>query len=382
TMSSFKIRQSAAEGYPTLRSHRMGIGVFDAHGEDLHLRRADELDVVGELTDVPALVGESVPDFVLPNHMDLAYTKIRFDERSLATLADRLRGLPDPLARALSWGAAWDMLRDAELPAARFVELVSNNLPAETDIGSIKDFLGRAQAAAEVYGHPARRADHRSNIAALSRRQMLAVEPGSDVQLVWARTFIATARSPEDLDTARSLLDGGGDVPGLVVDTDVRWAIVASLAVAGTAEDSLIGDELERDPTDQGERRAAAARAARPLPEAKEEAWNKVTGDAEITLAMLRALAGAFQPADQEDVVAPYADRYFTELLAYWERREFDLAVAFANGFYPELFTDDVVRATDDLLARDDLPYPIRRILLEQRDDTLRVMRARRTDAP
>ncbi|MGH2760488.1 MAG: aminopeptidase N, partial [Actinomycetota bacterium] len=36
TMSSFKIRQSAAEGYPTLRSHRMGIGVFDAHGEDLH----------------------------------------------------------------------------------------------------------------------------------------------------------------------------------------------------------------------------------------------------------------------------------------------------------------------------------------------------------
>ncbi len=375
------ISQSAPDDYPTLRSHRMAIGLFEDKEDALVLSRELELDVVGASTHVPDLTGNTAL-LVLPNHKDLAYAKIRFDERSLATLTDRLRGLPDALARALSWGAAWDMLRDAELPAARFVDLVCNNLPAETDIGSVRDFLGRARSAAEIYGHPSKRAEHRSKLAALTRAQMYAAEAGADFQLVWARAFIAAARSDEDLALLSSLLDGGEEVSGLVVDTDVRWAIVASLAAVGAADESLIDAELERDPTDQGERRAAAARAVRPLPEAKEEAWQTVTGDAEITLAMLRAIAGAFQAPDQEKLVEPYADRYFAELLPYWERREFDLAVAFANGFYPDLFTDDVVSATDELLARKDLPFPFRRTLLEQRDDTLRVMRARRTEAP
>ncbi len=380
TISSFAVTQSAAPDHPALRSHRMAVALFDTAGEALELRRAEELDVVGERTDVSDIVGERAPDFVLPNHMDLAYAKIRFDDRSLQTLTDRLRALPDPLARALSWGAAWDMLRDAELPAGRFVDLVCNNLPSETDVGVIRDFLGRARTAVDTYGHPTNRATHRSKIAALARRQMLSAEPGSDFQLAWARAFIATARSTEDLGFVRGLLDGTQSVPGLVVDTDVRWSIVTWLAITGEADDALIAAELERDPTDQGERHAAAARAGRPVPEAKAEAWEKVTNDPEITLAMLRAIAGTFQAPDQEQLLEPYADRYFAELLPYWERREFDLAIAFANGMYPDLFTDDVVRATDELLARKGLPHPIRRILLEQRDDTLRVMRARPTD--
>ena len=380
TISSFAITQSAVPDHPALRSHRMAAGLFDAAGEGLELRRAVELDVVGQRTDVPDLVGERVPDFVLPNHMDLAYAKIRFDDRSLQTLTDRLRGLPDPLARALSWGAAWDMLRDAELPAGRFVDLVCNNLPSETDVGVIRDFGGRARTAVDVYGHPTNRATHRSKIAALARQKMLSTEPGSDFQLAWARAFIATARSAEDLGFVRGLLDGTQSVPGLVVDTDVRWSIVTWLAITGEADDTLIAAELQRDPTDQGERHAAAARAGRPVPEAKAEAWEKITNDPEITLAMLRAIAATFQASDQEPLIEPYADRYFAELLPYWERREFDLAIAFANGMYPDLFTDDVVRATDELLAREGLPGPIRRILLEQRDDTLRVSRAREAD--
>ena len=378
-ITSFAVTQTAAQSHPTLRPHRMAVGLFDADGA-IDLRRSLELDVVGEHTDVPDLVGERVPDVVLPNHLDLAYAKIRFDERSLSTLTECLRDLQDPLARALSWGAAWDMMRDAEFAARNFVDLVCNNLPSETNIGMLRDFLARASSAINVYGNPSNRPHARSKLADVAREQMRAAEPGSDTQLAWSRTFISSARSTEDLEFLRGLLDGSTEVDGLVVDTDLRWAVVTWLAITDAAGDDVIAAEFERDPTDQGERYAAAARAGRPLPEAKAEAWERITGDADISLAMLRAIMGTFQAPDQEELLEPYAAKYFDELIPFWERRGLDLGLSFAGGMYPDLYTSDVVRATDDMLSNDALPPPLRRILLEQKDDTLRVIRGRAAD--
>jgi aminopeptidase N len=358
----------------------MAIGLFDTTDGELRLRRSLEVDVIGTQTEVKELAGETVPDLILPNHMDLAYAKIRFDERSLATLTERLRNLSDPLARALSWNAVWDMVRDAELAARRFLDLALNNLPYESDIGVIKDFLGRAFSAIGIYGDPANRPSARAKLAAKAREQLLAAEAGSDFQLAWARAFIAAARDKEDLSFMRGLLEGEENVPGLEIDTDLRWHIAMSLAVAGAADDALISAELERDPTDQGERYAAAARAARPLAEAKAEAWETIIGDSAISLAMLRAIMGGFQPSDQEKLVEPFAPRYFDELLPFWQRRDSELGRAFAGGMYRELYTEEIVRRTDELLAAE-LPPMIRRILVEQRDDTLRVMRGRECDS-
>src|SRR5207247_8586934 len=102
------------------------------------------VDVVGARTEVAELAGERVPDLILPNHGDLAYAKVRFDERSLRTLNDRLRDLADPLARTICWTTAWDMLRDAELPAGRYLDLVLNNIDGESDIRAVRDLFTTA----------------------------------------------------------------------------------------------------------------------------------------------------------------------------------------------------------------------------------------------
>ena len=44
-----------------------------------------EIDVEGESTEVKEAVGQKQPDLLLLNDGDLAYAKIRLDERSLAT---------------------------------------------------------------------------------------------------------------------------------------------------------------------------------------------------------------------------------------------------------------------------------------------------------
>jgi aminopeptidase N len=378
-IESFAVLQEASPSYPTLRSHRMAFGLFDATEDGLELRDALELDVVGERTEVPQLAGEGVPDLVLPNHLDLAYAKVRFDERSLRTLTERLRDLNDPLARTVCWCAAWDMLRDAELPARRFGDLVLNNIDGESDIGVVRDLLMRASSAVSVYGDPANRAAARANVAAAAKERMLRAEPGSDFQLTFARWFIGSARAEDDVAIIRGLLDGSSSVEGLVIDTDLRWQIVSSLTRIGAATDDLIEAELERDPTDQGERYAAQARAGMPTPEAKAEAWEKVTQDPDITLSMMRAVINGFHQTDQEPLLEPYVDRYFAEVLPFWERRELDLGLAFTGGMYPRIYEKRIVRATDDLLSKE-VPPPVRRQLIEAKDETERVIRGRAAD--
>ena len=69
-----------------------------------------------------------------------------------------LRLLDDSLARALCWGAAWDMTRDAEMSATDFVTLVLTNIATETDAFGVRALPNYAAAAVNIYSHRSRRA--------------------------------------------------------------------------------------------------------------------------------------------------------------------------------------------------------------------------------
>ena len=62
-----------------------------------------ELDVDGERTEVPELVGRPQPDLLLVNDDDLAYAKIRLDERSMATRSRTRATSPTPSPAPWSW---------------------------------------------------------------------------------------------------------------------------------------------------------------------------------------------------------------------------------------------------------------------------------------
>ncbi|MDQ4097688.1 MAG: ERAP1-like C-terminal domain-containing protein, partial [Actinomycetota bacterium] len=367
--------------HPTLRTHRVAIGQYDLAGEGLVRRRRVELDVVGERTDVPDLVGERQPDLLLLNDDDLTYAKIRLDNRSVDTLSAHLSRIVDPLARALCWAATWDMVRDAELPTRRFVDLVMAHGPVEDDDANLQRLLGQASVAVEAYGDPDNRRPTRARLAAAARRGLEAAEPGSDRQLIWARARIGAGDTVEDLAWDRGLLDGTVVVEGLVVDTDLRWDLVGVLASHGADDDgALVDAEEKRDPTDIGERRAATARASRPEPEAKAEAWRKLTEES-LHLAMVRAVTGGCSQWRQEDLLRPYVEPYFSNLLTWWKERPREVALALIGGLYPgKLIEPATVAATDAALEDESLPAPVRRILLEDKDGVERALRARGAD--
>src|SRR5439155_5717636 len=95
TFTSFILLQEAPPDWPTLRSHRVAVGLYDATGVGLVRRKRVELDVVNARTEVPELIGELVPDLFLVNDDDLTFAKIRLDPRSLSTVVQRLGDLDE-----------------------------------------------------------------------------------------------------------------------------------------------------------------------------------------------------------------------------------------------------------------------------------------------
>ncbi|MGH2722011.1 MAG: aminopeptidase N, partial [Actinomycetota bacterium] len=381
--SSFALVQSAptdTAASNVLRDHRLAVGLYA--GEPGLLTRVGrvELDVSGERTEVPELVGIAQPDLVVVNDDDLTYCKVRLDERSLTTLVGRLGDLRVSLPRALCWSAAWDMTRDAEFAARDFVRLVVGSIDGEDEIGVVQTLLRQAVTAVVRFADPAWSPAGMQLLAAKAVESLWAAEPGSDHQLAWVRALAQTGETEEQLDLLAGLLAGTETVPGLVVDAELRWTLLHALVSAGRAGEAEIAAELVRDPTAAGERRAATARALVPTPEAKAEAWRRLVEDTSTPNAVQGALLAGFSDSRHLDLVEPYEAPYFAGVLRWWEERGGDTGQRLVTGLYPAAVAQRVVVATDAFLAEAGPPPALRRLIVEGRAETVRALRARAVD--
>ncbi|MCW2543339.1 MAG: aminopeptidase, partial [Frankiales bacterium] len=382
TFTAFSVLQEAPAEWPTLRSHRVAIGCYDLVDGHLVRTHREELDVVGAKTDVPTLVGRPQPALVLVNDDDLTFAKIRLDETSLATLVAHVGDFAESLPRALCWAAAWDMTRDAELPARDYVGLVQRGIGGESDIGVVQSLLRQAQSALTFYADPAWAPTGRADLAASALEAVRTAEPASDLQLAWTRALGMLASTDEQLDLLAALLDESQKLPGLTVDAELRWHLLRRLVVMGRADVDEIESELQLDPTAAGQRHAAAARASRPTAEAKAEAWAAVVESDELPNAVQAAVIGGFSQAEQVALLEPYVERYFQSVGELWATRTTEMAQNLVVGLYPALLvTSDVVQQTDTYLSSNQVPPALERLLLEGRDGVVRSLRARARDA-
>lgn len=389
-ITSFAIRQEApalpagAKGESTLRPHRIAIGFYDLDDDSGKLLRDErvELDVDGELTAVPQLVGKRRPAVVLLNDDDLSYAKVRLDEQSLAFVTEHLGDFEASLPRALCWASAWDMTRDAELATRDYLSLVLSGIGKESDIGVVQSLHRQVKLAIELYADPAWRESGLTRWTVAALEHLRAAEPGSDHQLAWARAFAATARTPEQLDLLEGLLSGGETIEGLVVDTELRWTFVQRLAVTGRFDEAEITAEYERDKTDAGERHATTARAARPTEAAKAEAWASVVESDKLPNAVQEAVIGGFVQTDQRELLAPYTEKFFAAVKDVWESRSHEMAQQIAVGLYPSIqVSQDTLDKTDAWLASAEPNAALRRLVSESRSGVERALKAQAADA-
>ncbi|GAA2147186.1 aminopeptidase N [Kitasatospora kazusensis] len=382
-IAELAVRQQATPEQPELRPHRIAVGLYrlSAAGTLERYARA-EAELAGPRTVVAELAGAGRPDLVVVNDEDLGYCLIRFDETSLATLRDHLGSLPDPLTRAVCWTALWNMARDGLLPARDFLAMVLRFAGQESDIGVLQSLHTWATQALERFTAPTHREEARRLLGAGARRELAAAEPGSGHQLAWARFLAAVASTPPELVLLGDLLSGAAAVDGLDIDQELRWSFLELLAAHGSVGEEELAAELDRDNTAAGRLRLARCLAARPLAEAKKAAWTDTVESTRLSRALVAGtVAGLVHPAHRE-LLAPYAARYFEVIERLWSERPAAIGTTLVRGLFPALqVSEATVRAADAWLAEHpDAAPPLRRLVLEGRDELVRSLRAQSRD--
>ncbi|MEQ6898299.1 aminopeptidase N [Microbacterium sp. KR10-403] len=382
-ITRFAVVQTAPADYPTIRPHRLGIGFYDLQGDTLVRVHHIELDVDGDRTDVPELKGRKRPDLVLLNDDDLAYAKIRLDDRSLATVIAHLDKISDPLARSLVWGAAWDQTRDAEASPSDYVDLVLGNIGAETESTTIRTTLNQLLLTANSYVAPAHRDQTRERVADALWQLAQAAESGSDSQLQLVTAFAAAAANDAQWQQVRSLRDGQSVLDGLEIDTDLSWQLLISLAAGGAVTGADIDAALAADNTAKGSELAAQARAALPTPADKQAAWDSLVKNDDLPNTVVRSAAIGFVHPAGAALLEPFVSQYFDMLLPVWESRTYQIASYLITGLYPAPLADVALRdATRAWLAENaEAPAALRRIVAENLAGVERALSVQARDA-
>jgi aminopeptidase N len=365
-----------------LRPHRLAVGLY-SYSPDGKLIRTHrvELDLTGERTEVAELIGLPRGDFVLANDDDLTYCKVRLDAHSLQTLQDGgLGALSDSLTRAVCWVAAWDMVRDGELAARDYLELVIAGAPTETQIGVVQSAHRQLLRALDIYADPEWSATGRARFGDVAIAAARAAAPGSDHQLAWVHAVIGSATTAEQTSVLSGWLSGAEVLDGLAVDTDLRWALVQALVARGSLEEADIDAEAQRDRTSAGVRAAATARALIPTAAAKERAWKTACEDDTLSNAVMRATIIGFAHPLQGELLRPYAARYFASAAEIWNRRTSEMAQDVIVGLFPSWSTaidEQTVQLADEFLADTSRSASLRRLVSEGRADVVRALHAR-----
>ncbi len=380
---SVTIEQLAMPEQPTLRSHRIAIGLFDRIGERLVRRNRLELDVSGARTTVDALAGQPAAELLLPNDDDLAWAKVRLDERSLAAVREgAITRIDEPLARAILWLSVLDAARDAELPVDEALRTVLDGLGDTREIGTTRLLLAGTFELIDRLGRPERRALRLASYHDRADELLAAAPAGSDAQLAFARAVIDTSATDADSTRLRAWLDGRTVPAGLEIGLELRWAAVARLAVLGRLDEAEIDAVCAFDPTTAGAEAGVAARASLPTPGAKAAAWAALVANDDTPLGLRRATARGFWRPEHLELTRPYLGRYLADMLELFSRNSPTLALAIARRAFPTtLIEPATVAAVDGALAGDGLDPSYRRLLIEARHDLQRALRTREIDA-
>ncbi len=378
-LGSLAVCQEAPHEHPALRPHHVSVGLYhrDASGALVRTHRT-ETDVTGARAEVADLAGQPRPDLVLLNDDDLDYAIVRFDEGSLATLTESIGRLEDDLARAVCWSAVTDMASQAELSVPAFVRMVAAGMGRERSVAVLENVHNTASRLMLQIADPAYVPAGKSALAAEGIALLRAAEPGSDLQLAWAELLGWTATAPDQLDFIAGLLSGGVTVPGLAVDTKLRWRLLRRLAAMDRAGDAEIDAELASDATDVGRRFALGCRAAIPDPDHKAAAWRLLAESTELGLEDSREVAKSFNLAEHAQLLAPYAEIYFAQLPAIWAARTGFLRQFLGGLLFPyPAASPELLGRAKEFVADPDIDPALARIVIEGRDTVALALRSR-----
>ncbi len=241
-----------------------------------------------------------VPDFVYANYGDNAYALVIPDTASARWLASNVGTIQDPLTRAMSWDALWELVRRRSMLPSQFIAIAERDLPHERDDQIFAAQLGHVSRAARAYLSDAEQQRDVPALESMLRMLVTDTSRAYGIRKPSLDALIRIARDPESLGYINSLLDSAS-VAHMPLGPPTRWAIVTRLLARSyqTAQ-TRYAAEMARDSTSEGRRYAFIAGAAVPDSSVKQRYFSRYLSDPTLNEDWATASLGAFNDIDQQ----------------------------------------------------------------------------------
>ena len=345
------------------RPQVVGVGAYRRAGDRLERTDLVLVEVQGARTPVELPAGA---DFLLVNDDDLTFATTRPAAGDTAGLLAAAPALPTAISRGVAVATVWDMLITGELTASEAVRCVLAVLRVETSEVVIEPYLAMAGDIAQLWAPDAERAALTAEVAAACRD--LSGRPSR--RQVALREF---ARVAGDLAEVAWLQAESGD------DVDLQWRALVRKAALGGETAAEVAGLLERDPDPDAKPRALTVRAA--IPDAGEKAavWQELAVDRTVRIGSFGQIASAFWAPGQDELLAPYADKYL-ELVPGLDRGGMIMAMVFTGRLFPRFGIDEAFLGRAEETVGQVVPV-VRKTLLEKADLVRRMLRSRANEA-
>ncbi len=377
-ITRFTVTQTAPEEYQTLRPHRVDIGLVRDNGAQLEVS-VIPVTIDGPEVEVMEARGLARPSLVFPNYGDHGYTKVALDRDSLTFLKANMERVDDALLRLQLWTSLWSMVRDQQLKAPEYLELVRTKISGEASPELVEAVLNNATAAISRYVPEDWKVREAHALAAVAH-EALKGEASTDLKIIWTRTLIANAVTPEDLALVGRLADGEEAIPGVAIDQDMRWAIAAKHVAYGLpGAQARVDAEVARDGSDRGVRAKLRCETSAPDASVKADAWTRFNGEGYGSLYLTGAAMSGFNWSEQSELLDPYVEKFFEAIPGIYRTKDKEFASDYFRSLFPGYRVErEILAQSEAVLVRfgDELPT-LARTLKEANDDLLRAIRCR-----
>ena len=321
SLQSLAIIQSAPEDHPTLRMHRVDVALYDIDNNGA-LVTGDILPVQieGARTEVAVPEGRACPLLVNPNHNDWTFAKVALRDEDAAVLREQLGDIEDPMSRSIFLAALLDKAMSGGMPIADYVRQALRLADTEENMRVLEQITSSLVEAAGMMKRLRPETDKAlpqllDDIEALGLRRSHFAQT-QDLKHMWLNMFLNVVSSKSGLGTARALLDGRAEIDGIEISPEIRWRLLTILSRHGAPDIAkLLEEELSRDPSDFGERRALSVRAAAPDVAVKERWLAELQNPQSTTgLARQRAVMAELFPATQTELQLGLLDKILNAL--------------------------------------------------------------------
>ena len=353
--SGFEVVATPAPGTSAPRPHVVGVGAYRRTPSGLERVAFETVEITSERTPVELPQGA---DLYLENDDDLTFVRCRPDTSTRAALFELAGELPTPTSRGVAVSTVRDLLISGEARAAEVVECLVRVIRAETAPTCVEPYLALVTRVAEYWSPEADR-------VALSRlvAQTCAdfVEQGRYEQP--ALRSLARMGSLDDLD---------GLAEACAADVDLQWRVLVRRAELGdVAGDDVLDRLVEQDSDPEAWVRALTVRTAAPDAAAKATAWETLAEHRKVPISSVSQVATAFWRPGQDEVLAPYAERYL-EAVPTLDHGGMIQAMGYARALFPVFAVDADYLDRAVAVSRD--AAPIVRARLSERADEVRRM--------